>query len=151
TGGPPPAGTTAEASCDRYYDALHAFARRCSTGSYKSNVPADVAHDKERFRTICVDGFHAPGTSITPETMTACAAALDASTDCLAPGQGDGQICNVGPGSLDDGSPCMASGAQCKGYCKSDDASFLFSCGHCAPRSPSGGACETSPQCPSGQ
>ncbi len=120
-------------ACGQYYDALTAYAKRCSSST--------LSGERSDFLAICKAALAAPGTSITQGMLANCASAVNGTTLCSL---NDIAACKPGPGSLADGTAC-GSDAQCaSGDCKTTTTNGL-SCGTCVKTAKEGEACNVAP------
>ncbi|MEO7111111.1 MAG: hypothetical protein ABI183_11795 [Polyangiaceae bacterium] len=135
-------------------DAADAFCTQLQTcSSFGLQVGyGDLATCKTRFALGCAQTFSFPGTSSTPATTEACAAALPAISCSDFISQNLGSACTTQPGTVANGSPC-GDDAQCSStFCaRAPDSQ----CGTCSAVSTAGGACanqscSTGFACPTG-
>jgi hypothetical protein len=135
-----------EQACDSASRALCDKFEACAP-FYVDLEHGDVAKCRSRILVNCSTSFTAPGTSATPNQLSACATAIG-STSCddvlrrKLPSS-----CVSQPGALADGAAC-GHDAQCKGrLCrKTGDAT----CGACSTLGAAGAACEDDEQCDQG-
>jgi hypothetical protein len=142
---PPDPGTlTPEQACESYLDSYCRVSAKCTP--YLSKwLDGTLEECKSRNQFGCVARLRAQGTTEPPAAEAACGRALEnLSCDDYVWNTAWPAACDVPPGTLPDGTACLAS-SQCASLnCKKASpmrGSRL--CGVCAPLSKTGGPCET--------
>jgi hypothetical protein len=125
-------------ACDHYFTAQYS---RCGGPILPTSETTRIL---ARFEQVCQNQIALPGSGMTPTTVEACAAALDASS-CELP-YGPPAVCNF-HGSLPGGAPCN-EGLQCQSGLCGGTALFgaggqlgPWTCGTCEPFAAIGKAC----------
>jgi hypothetical protein len=153
TGGPDSGGggtggaTTAASACSSVAKARCQKRDACSDGVANKTAYGDEATCESREAASCETSLGAPGTGATPESVSACAAALPgtACADFAAGAVPD--ACNPATGSGADGSAC-AFNAQCaSAHCAVPKDAL---CGTCAPAPKAGDSCAATGTCGKG-
>ncbi len=125
-------------SCGAFFDSTTAYTQACSSSS------SGKTKDKARFLQTCQLSLAAPGTSLTPAAVDACAAAYrSAAASCTSADVE--KACSTAPGALADGAACGGSEQCASTYCKKESSSSSTTetgCGKCAATVALGAACD---------
>lgn len=126
------AGSPGEAACAKYASAYCQRLDACTNGAVVATRYRNLDGCRTRHVEACLAKLAAPGTTMKPAEVAACAP-LTAAVGCNAldyEGYNFVGACTLAKGTLGDGAGCFAHEQCASGHCFS---SRLVSCGVCAP------------------